>query len=368
MRILHVDPATTWRGGERQVFLLARELARRGHECCIVAAPDSPLAVECARAGLRVDPLAIRGDLDLVAVNRLARSIRRERPDVLHLHTARAHGAGGLAARLTRFHPVVVTRRVELPVRGPFSRWKYHTLADHFIAISGEVERALERAGIPPEHITRIPSGIEIPPPSATRGSRAPASKSARRTVGTLAAFTEQKDPSTWISTAIRVCRSRQDVDFLWWGEGPFRRTLQEIALGENLGTQIQLPGFQQDLTEFWRRIDVFFLPSRFEALGTSLLDALAREIPVVASKVGGIPEVVRQGREGILIPPRDAEGFARAITAVLDDSERARTLGQAGRERALEYEIGPLAGRIEALYEALVQAAPRARGEAIAR
>jgi len=370
MRILHVDPATTWRGGERQVFLLARELVRRGHECCVAAAKDAPLAVECARAGLRVEPIAIRGDLDLVAVSRLAQSIRRERPDVLHLHTARAHAAGGLAARLTRFHPVVVTRRVELPVRGPFSRWKYHTLADHFIAISGEVQRTLERAGIPPEHITRIPSGIEIPPPpspTAAGGLPAPGSKGARRTVGTLAAFTKQKDPSTWISTAILVCRQRPDVDFLWLGEGPFRRTLQEIVLGENLGTQIQLPGFQQDLTEFWRRIDVFFLPSRFEALGTSMLDALAREIPVVASEVGGIPEVVRQGREGILVRPRDAEGFVHAITSLLDDPERARALGKAGRERALEFEIGPLAARIEALYEALVRATPRGRGEAFA-
>ena len=355
MRILHVDPATTWRGGERQVFLLARELARRGHDCSVATAPASPLAAECERAGLRVHPLPIRGDLDLVAVRRLARLIRSARPDILHLHTSRAHGAGGLAAWLSRFHPVVVTRRVELPVRGPFSRWKYLTLADHFIAISGEVQRALENGGIPPKRISRIPSGIEIPPPPVARGT--PGGKHARCTVGTLAAFTEQKDPSTWMSAAILVCREREDVDFLWLGDGPLRRPLQEIALRENLGTRILLPGFQQDLAEFWRRVDVFFLPSRFEALGTSLLDALAREVPIVASHAGGIPEVVRSGREGILVPPGNAGEFAKAIRGILDDPERGRALGEAGRKRALEFEIGPLAGRIEALYETLAKA-----------
>ncbi|HET9887356.1 MAG TPA: glycosyltransferase [bacterium] len=364
MRILHVDPAPTWRGGERQVFLLARELARRGHECSVAAARNSPLAAECSRAGLRVHPLAMRGDLDVVAIGRLAHLLRRDPPDILHLHTARAHGVGGFAARATGFHPVLVTRRVELPVRGPFSRWKYRALADHYIAISAVVARSLERAGIPSDRIARIPSGIEIPP----LVPRVAAAPNARRTVGTLAAFTPQKDPSTWISAAIRVCRKHPDVDFLWWGEGPFRQTLQEIALRENLRTQIQLPGFQQDLTEFWRRIDVFFLPSRFEALGTSLLDALARAIPVVASNVGGIPEVVRAEQEGILVEPRNAEQFANALNALLEDPDRARALGAAGRTRALEFEIGPLAARVEALYAQLISA-PRSTGrEALTR
>jgi glycosyltransferase involved in cell wall biosynthesis len=366
MRILHVDPAKTWRGGERQVFLLARELSRRGHDCSVATAPNSPLALECTRAGMRVHALPMRGDLDLLAVSRLARLLRRESPDVLHLHTARAHGVGGLAAKIARFHPVVVTRRVELPVRGLASLWKYRFLADHYIAISEEVARSLGRAGIPPGRISRIPSGIEIPPPNARPS--VPASPKFRRTVGTLAAFTEQKDPSTWMATAILVCRQRQDVDFLWLGEGPLRRALQEIGARENLGTQILLPGFQQDLAEFWRRIDVFFLPSRFEALGTSILDALAREVPVVASDVGGIPEVVRSGREGILVPPGDAAGFARALISILDDPDRAQAFGRAGRERALAYEIAPLARRVEALYETLASSPPKTQGEALAR
>jgi glycosyltransferase involved in cell wall biosynthesis len=366
MRILHVDPAKTWRGGERQVFLLARELSRRGHDCSVAASPDSPLALECTRAGMRVHALSMRGDLDVVAVSRLARLLRRESPDILHLHTARAHGVGGLAAKIAGFRPVVVTRRVELPVRGLPSLWKYRFLANHYIAISEEVARSLERAGIPGERISRIPSGIEIPPPEA--GRPIPPSQKSRRTVGTLAAFTEQKDPSTWMATAILVCRRHTDVDFLWLGEGPLRRTLQEIGARENLGTQILLPGFQQDLAEFWRRIDVFFLPSRFEALGTSILDALARGIPVVASEVGGIPEVVRSGREGILVPPGHAEGFARALISILDDPGRAQALGSAGRERALAFDIGPLAQRVETLYEALASSPPKTQGEALAR
>jgi glycosyltransferase involved in cell wall biosynthesis len=346
MRILHVDPASTWRGGERQVFLLARELARRGHDSSVAAAPHSVLEARCKDAGLTVFPLAIRGDLDPRAILRML-SLLRHPPHILHLHTSRAHGAGGLAARIAGFHPVLVTRRVELPIRSVFSRWKYRMLADHYVAISEEVFVALTRGGVAPERITRIPSGIEIPQVILRR-------ETPRRRVGTLAAFTDQKDPETWIAAALEVCRAREDVEFNWWGEGPGRGALQEIIDRENLGTRIHLPGFQEDLTEFWMGIDLFFIPSRFEALGTSILDAMARGIPVVASRTGGIPEAVRDGVEGDLVPPGNGRGFGQAILSVLGDPAKGRALGEAGRIRAQEFEIGNVVTRIESLYRSL--------------
>lgn len=353
LRVVHVDPATNWRGGERQVHLLARELARRGHENLVVAAPGSALAERAAASGLSVHPVTIRGDLDFAALVRLAMTFRAFRPDIVHLHTSRAHGAGGLAARLAGVRPVLVTRRLELPIRGAFSAWKYRALADHYVAISNAVAAALLTGGVEERRITIIPSGVELPNDVPSR--RAEGEGSGRRVVGTLAAFTDQKDPRVWIDVALDVCRRRPDVDFVWWGEGPFRRSLQEIANRENLGTRIELSGFHEHPEELWRMIDVFFLPSRFEALGTVLLDAMAAGVPVVASRVGGIPEIVRDGVEGVLVPPGERVAFGDAIVGFLENEDRSRSFGQAGRLRAREFAIEGVVTRTEDLYETLL-------------
>lgn len=356
LKILHVDPAGTWRGGERQVFFLARELIRRGHDAKILAPEDSALAGRAREASLPVIPLSIRGDLDFPAIFRLAGILRREAPNVLHLHTARAHAAGGIAARLSGFHPVVVTRRLELPVRGLFSRLKYRLLGDHWIAISAEVEKSLLRAGVPAKRIDRIPSGVELPEratvPSTRDDHAAMVSPGKRWVVGTLAAFTPQKDPATWIEVARRICRMRDDVEFVWWGEGELRPGLQEIVRRENLTTRIDLPGFREDLGAFWAKVDVFFLPSRFEALGTVLLDSMARGVPVVASQVGGIPEIVRHEVEGLLVAPGSVEGFEQALGKMLDDVEGRRRAGRLGIERAGAFEISGIVSRILEVYE----------------
>ena len=349
MRVLHVDPAGRWRGGERQVLLLARGLAAAGVENVVAADPRGPLHARARAAGLPVASAPARGDADPIAIARVLALLARVRPDVLHLHTARAHGVGGLAARLAGFRPVVVTRRLELPVRGILGRWKYRRLADHFVAISGAVETALRDAGVPPARITRIPSGVPIPPgPLPERPVRP-------WTIGTLAAFTPQKDPGTWVATVRRVAAADGEVRFVWGGEGELRAAV-EVALGSaGLSGRARLPGFLEDPEDFWRAIDVFFLPSAFEALGTVLLDAMARGLPIVATRVGGISEVVRDGQEGCLAPAGNSEALARALLAIGRDSGLARRLGEAGRSRAEEFDVERTVQRTRELYERLL-------------
>jgi glycosyltransferase involved in cell wall biosynthesis len=349
VRILHVDPALTWRGGERQVFLLAAELHRRGHETEVAADPVSPLFRRARDAGIPTTPLRIRGDLDPAAIVALARRLRREPPGVLHLHTARAHAAGGLAARLAGFGPVLVTRRLELPPRGALGRWKYRALGDHFVAISGAVEESLTAAGVPASRISRIPSGVVIPREAAATRPQRP------WTVGTLAAFTPQKDPETWRITVEAVCASDPEIRFVWAGEGELRAPLEVALQRAGIADRVRLPGFLADPErDFWPEIDVFFLPSAFEALGTVFLDALARGIPVVATTVGGIPEFVRTDREGLLAAPGDADALAKALGRLRGDPTAAREMGEAGRERARAFEIGGIVSDIVSLYEKL--------------
>jgi glycosyltransferase involved in cell wall biosynthesis len=346
MRVLHVDTEPTWRGGERQVLLLARELARDGHDSLVAAAPKRELFHQLSAAKIPVAPLSIRGDLDPVAIWETRRLLADFQPELLHLHTARAHGAAGLAARLARFSPVLVTRRLELPIRGAFSRWKYRTLADHYIAISGAVERSLLAGGVPKSRVTRIPSGVELAVPRVRRPGP--------WTVGTLAAFTPQKDPETWLRTVRRVAEECPDAHFVWAGEGELARNLEVAVAEAHLANRVHFPGFLTDLSSFWETIDVFFLPSTFEALGTVLLDAMARSVPVVATEVGGIPEVVRHGREGLLAAARDDRGLAEALLSLHRDPVLARRVGEEGGRSASRYELSRVVREIEALYESL--------------
>ncbi|MGQ0722677.1 MAG: glycosyltransferase [Candidatus Eiseniibacteriota bacterium] len=351
MRILHVDPAKTWRGGERQVFLLARELERRGHSNRVACHPRGELRARLVSEGLAVDPLPIAGDLDVSAALRTGRLLRRHRPDILHLHTARAHGACGLGARLAGFHPILVTRRLELSVRGGwFGRGKYARLADHFVAISSAVEDSLVRAGVPPDRVDRIPDGVDLP------DTKDPAVRPQRPwTVGTLAAFTDQKDPETWLETIRQVADRLPQARFVWAGEGELRARVEVGIRQAGLAGRVELPGFV-DPDSVWPRIDVLFLPSAFEALGSVTLDAMARGLPVVATAVGGIPEVVRHEREGLLAPRGDAGALARELLRLAGDGELARRLGAAGRVRAREFEIGRVVDRIVDLYGRLAE------------
>ncbi len=356
MKVLHVDPADGWRGGERQVRLLARGLGRRGLRNVVVAAPGSPLARHAREDGIDVHEIRMRGDVDPAAIVALRNCIAREKPDVLHLHTARAHAVGGLAARGAGARPrVLVTRRVELVTRGPFGRWKYRRLGDHYVAISRAVLDSLRAAGVPPERITLIPSGVELP-----ESPSGPAGRPGEWVVGTLAAFTPQKDPDTWTRAAVRLARKVPDVRFVWAGTGELRPRVEGAIREAGLSTKVELPGFLADPEPVWRRLDAFFLPSAFEALGTVILDAMARALPVVATRVGGIPEVVRDGVEGLLAEPGDDAGLAEALRRLKDEPDLAARLGAAGRRRAEDFDIEGIVDRILELYERQLAGVPR--------
>jgi glycosyltransferase involved in cell wall biosynthesis len=205
--------------------------------------------------------------------------------------------------------------------------------------------------GVDPNRITLVPSALE-PPPAGSDPVPPPPESPFR--VGTLAALTPQKDPRTWLRTVDRVCDRDPTIRFVWAGDGELARRT-EVALREaGREDRAQLLGFRDDPETFWREIDLFFLPSAFEALGTVLLDAMARGFPIVATAVGGIPETVRDGREGLLAPAGDAEALAAAILRIREDPGLYRDLGTAGRERSREYEVEPLVDRVEAIYRRL--------------
>lgn len=332
MRVLHVDSGREWRGGQNQVRLLCRELKRRADvELCLVTRRASELATRTRADGAPVVEVPWTIGVDPQAAWALGPAIRRFRPDLVHVHDSHALGVTlatlGALGVLFRARPLVVaTRRVDFPVRRP--RWKVWLLgespwrrADHIVAISEAVRAVLLRDGIAPDAITVVRSGID--PDEVRRASLAPLN--IRRRLGlddrtplavNVAALVNHKDQRT-LTRAARAARARRpDLHWVIAGEGELRGSLEAEIAGLALGDRVHLLGYVPQADALIREGDVFVMSSKEEGLGSVILHALALEKPVVATRGGGIPEVVP---ERCLVPVGDAEGLARKVVEALD-------------------------------------------------
>jgi glycosyltransferase involved in cell wall biosynthesis len=338
VRVLHVDTAATWRGGQNQVLLTAAEMAGRGARSTLACRKGAPLAARADAAGLDVRALPFRGDLWPPAILALARLLGRLGPDVLLLHDPHAVTAGIVASRLSGRARVVAVRRVDFPLRGPLSRWKY-AACDRVIVASRAIGSVVEAGGLDPSRLRLVYEGVPERPPQP--GGRAALGAlgvpAGSPVVGNVAALTGHKDHATLIE-AMALLRGRvPEARLVIAGEGELRPELEALARTRGLGDRVVFAGFRTDLDRLLPAFSVFCLSSHLEGLGTSLLDAMAFGLPVVATAAGGIPEAVADGVTGCLVPPRDPGALAAALAAVLTDEARRRALGEAGRRRFLD-------------------------------
>lgn len=361
---LHINTSREWRGGERQTLLLAEGLHAGGHRTRVVCPPGSELEKRCRAGGIPVQPLRMRGEADLIAVDQLRRWIREETPDFVHAHTAHAHTLGGLAR--WGLEPLCIAQR-----RVPFSilrsgtpfvtPWKYRRLADHIIAISHQVARILEGDGIPKNRITVIADGVpplpspKIPPTQWRQLFRIP---DRGLLIGSVGQLSREKGHLHLIESLPHLRHRSEPVQLVLVGDGPEKHTLSERARALGMQGRVHFSGFQEDVSSAIHALDVYVQPSLEEGLGTSILDALQATRPVVASRVGGIPEVIRENETGRLVPSGHPPALAKAIDALLDDPQAAQKLAEKGKQRVSEqYSTEALlTGNLE-LYDRLASA-----------
>jgi len=369
LTVLHADTADTWRGGQAQIEALAKGLAARGHRQVLAAPPRGPLAGRVHALGIEVRPWGPRSDLDIPAAFALTAMAREIKPDIVHLHSARAHAVGVWAARATGAASVVA-RRVDFGVaRHPLSALKYRLPVDRFVCVSAGIRDVLLRAGLPAERIAVIHSGIDVADVDAqaararsegrSRALRAAWGVDGDRVplVGIVAALAPHKDHANFLDAAARVAAGRKDVRFVLAGDGPLAGAVdQKIrALGLGLGGCVVRAGFVKDVAAVLGALDVFVLSSYLEGLGTSVLDAQAAGVPVVATRVGGVPEMVEDGVTGLLVPARDPAALAEAILGVLADPVAAQARAARARGAVEAFDVQAMVAATEALYQELV-------------
>lgn len=358
---LHINTSREWRGGERQTLLLAQGLHDAGHRTRVVCPPGSELEKRCQAGGIPLLPLAMRGEADLKAVRQLRRWIREETPDFVHTHTAHAHTLGGLA-RWGLGPLCLAQRRVPFSILRsgtPFiTPWKYRRLADHIIAISQQVARVLESDEIAAENISVIPDGVPpLPAPEVTPTQWRQQFRISDRghLIGSVGQLSREKGHVHLIEALPHLKHRPDPVHLVLVGDGPEKTALSERARALGMNGRVHFSGFQNDVSSAIHALDVYIQPSLEEGLGTSILDALQALRPVVATAVGGIPEVILDGETGRLVAAADPPALAAAIDALLDDPQTAGSMASRGKDRVDDqYSIDALVEGNLRLYQQL--------------
>jgi glycosyltransferase involved in cell wall biosynthesis len=227
---------------------------------------------------------------------------------------------------------------------------KYKWACDGVIAVSEAVRRGLVQSGVPGAKIQVIHTGIEIPPPAPDTRSRFGLSET-DFVVGHLGAFSKEKGQDVAVAAAMLLRESMPHARFLLAGDGLLLSDMRRRAPGN-----VTFPGFVGDHAAFFGALNVFVMPSRSEAWGMAALEAMAHGVPVIASDVGGLPEIVEPGNGGWLVPAGDPAALARAIMESASSPDRLHGQGEKARKRAQLFSVALMVEQTEEFYRRFVQ------------
>jgi glycosyltransferase involved in cell wall biosynthesis len=342
IRVVEVLATGTNGGAQVHVYSLLTRLDRERYAASVVSLSPGSAVRKLQRAGF--DVLVIDEPDDAIAVGALAAYLVEVRADVIHNHMFRAETVGTRAAMaladIGQRRPYVVSTVHSSRIRSQEDRQVLRDLTPHMdqlIAVSQMVERKLEDEGRTTAPVRRIYNGVDL---SRYEQQEACCTlpeeygmEPGSQLVGVVARLEPEKGHPTLLEAWPRVLRAVPDAYLLIVGEGSRREALEAQARELRIAHRVVFTGRRDDVPAVTAALDVAVLPSYREAQGVSVLEAMALSRPVVASNVGGIPEMIEDGVTGLLVPPHDAETLAGAITRLLRDHPYADTLARAGHD-----------------------------------
>jgi glycosyltransferase involved in cell wall biosynthesis len=350
-------------GGERFAVGLATALPRDRYEVwfCTTRGATGELLEQMAEAGVRHFSLDRRYRFDLLPFVRLARFLRREGVDVLHAHKFGSNLWGTLVGRLARVPAVVAHEQTwsyeGRPLRRFLDGYVIGRLATRFVSVStADRERMIEIEHVPAPKTLTIPNAY-IPRPTPGEGDLradlgiAPGAP----LVGTVCQLRAQKRLDVLVEAFSLIAERVPDAHLAIVGEGPERKELERLISAAGLVGRVHAPGTRTDLATIFRAYDVAVMSSDFEGLPLFALECMAYRVPLVTTAVGGLPDLIDDGRTGVLVPPGDPGALAVALTGVLRDPARREAMADAAYERLADFTIDRVAERFGRLYDELL-------------
>lgn len=345
---MHVDSGRSWRGGQRQVLLLATGLHDRGYRTLVVGPAGSPLVQRAERAGLPTYRLTLRGEWDVRRARELRAVAREWHADIIHAHDARSHTIALIAQIFRRKSRLVVTRRVVFPPKRV--RLKYKWGVDAFIAISNAVRDAMVQAGVSRDRIEVVYSGVPVPQLKQPRDWRKERGWPGDSIVcGIVGAMTREKGLDSVGAIAKRLppeALSRTRIVLLG-GKGK----------GETIAAGLEAfdAGFVPEIHDAVAGLDLLWHPARSEGLGTAVIDAMSLGVTPIAFAVGGLPEVIEDYESGRLIPAGDVDAFAAAAAELIADGALRARLASGARKRARQFDSAAMIEQTAEVYNSVI-------------
>ena len=368
------SPGKVFGGGKRVFYSLIKGLDRRIFRPVVACAPKGPYAEMLREAGIVLRSLNMDNRYNPLTLYHLAKIMSEESVTIVHSQGgARNDYFSFLAACLANV-PIKVATVTTL-----VERWKdvRRLRRSCYVAVNRIVERSvdkficvaqylgqvlIEQHRIAPEKVVTIPNGIDVTAFKCRRSRRdilrdlaLPANKVLISLIGRLV---WQKGINVFLEAACALSKKRTDIHFLIVGDGPLRGDLEQQAQDYGLSQICSFAGFQKDIPAILKVTDIVALPSFVEGLPMIILEAMASKVPVVASAVGGIPEMIQEGKNGFLVPPKDSESLAEKLLVLINDKDLRKTMGEAARKDVEEsFTETEMIHRIQQMYLDLIEA-----------
>ncbi|MBC8171403.1 MAG: glycosyltransferase [Anaerolineae bacterium] len=345
MRIMYIIDSTKFGGAEMLLLAMVQRYAP-DHEVSVVYFTHGPLYEDYIKLGVKIQRITTKGLKDPLVFPRLISLMRSEKPDVVHTHLSKSDFLGlpaaliaGVPARISTIHNVDQWRQNRL---FSFIMRQWERVVHHHIAVSSKVrDYVLEYSHYPASKITTIDNGVDTDqfnPTKITPVSKAEWNIPADAPViGMVARLEASKAHHLLLDAAALVVKAMPKVRFLIVGEGPLRPDLE--AQREQLGLQqnVIFAGLRRDVPNIMAMLDIVTFSSKWEGLPVAMLEGMAMARPIVSTSVGGIPDVITSGKNGLLAPSGDAHALAEGYLKVLNDPALAKSLGDAARQTVIE-------------------------------
>ncbi|MCH1509703.1 MAG: glycosyltransferase family 4 protein [Akkermansiaceae bacterium] len=358
MKILHLSSEATWRGGEQQIAYLIEELETLGIAPLVACKPGSEFEKYCVRKGWRYESLPMRSSSDVKSGWGLKKLCKKHSVDLVHAHSSHSHSTSFLSYFLGNKTPVILTRRVDFELKSNFfSRYKYtFTKIRKIVCVSDAIRKIVVEGTGQPERCMTIYSSIDhskFEPYVCGDFLREEYDLDADLTlVGNTSALAPHKDYATFVRTAEHYIRNYDEkVRFFVIGSGEQEDEIKAHVSGLGLADYFIFTGFLKNIGEVLPSLDFFLITSKTEGLGTSVIDAFASKVPVVATEAGGIPELVKHEETGLTAKVGDFEHLSAHLNALKMDDELRRKMTDGAFQHSQKFNTKTMARHYHKLY-----------------
>lgn len=354
LRIVHSEAATDWGGQEQYIYRMMRLMRERGHHLEAICQPEAELTARLRDSGFTVHTLSMDGTLNYWrGVARLRHVLKKGCFDVLNTHSRRDALLAGLAGRLAGTPLIVRTRHL---AKKPRSLLSYTRIPHCVITPSEFVRQSLIARGVPPGKVAVVYPVVALQTPEGDSSLRTELGLDERAViVGCVAAMRPLKGHETLLQAILPILRERADVHLVLVGDGePVFTQVQASVAQKGVQAQVHLLGRRSDVPNLLKGFDLFALATEQEASGTVFVEAGMAGLPVIGTRVDGVPEMLTEGETGLLVPVGDVAALTQALRTFIDDSGLRRRMGDTGQKLLLEqgkFTPEGMVARVEACY-----------------